>query len=290
MVGISRLNQTHTYLLHDELDHVIQCEIEAYENETPLACVIRNDRSDLLSILFQFESFKLNYLTEQHKKDLFYLCLSDKPDEVTVGTYNPRWSQNLLRTAGSIKCFKFIIEYAGFNPFNMISSKSPFQVILKPIYVALRYTNGQIYRDCVQIPVGIPENISLLLYDLINKQIELFRYLITHCCLQPRKCYLNLLNEYNILIQQIFELNNEYLSLSKTLMRNMQNLLNIDTKNNKKCYTVSSHMYRAIRYILKEICRFQFRNHMRNQQYVLVQFEKQLGLTPKLLNYVKCLE
>jgi hypothetical protein len=94
--------------------------------------------------------------------------------------------------------------------------------------------------------------------------MELFRYLPTDCYLEPRKFYLNLFNEYNEHIEQIFEPNNEYLSLFKTLMRNIQNLLNIDTKNNKKCYT------------LKEICRFQIRTYMRNQQYVLVQVEKQL--------------
>ncbi len=76
--------------------------------------------------------------------------------------------KNLLRTAGSIKCLKFIIESASFNPFNMISSKYPFQVILKPIYVALGYMNGQIYTLGIRIPVEIPENILLLFYGLIN--------------------------------------------------------------------------------------------------------------------------
>ncbi|CAF3973864.1 unnamed protein product [Rotaria sp. Silwood2] len=103
-------------------------------------------------------------------------------------------------------------------------------------------------------------------------------YLLTDCCLQPRKFHLNLLNEYNIYIEQILEPNNKYLSSFKTLMSNIQNLLNIDTKNNKKCYT------------LKEICRFPIRNYMRNRQYVLVLVEKQFDLPSQLFNYIKCLE
>jgi Mg2+ and Co2+ transporter CorA len=94
--------------------------------------------------------------------------------------------------------------------------------------------NGQIYTRGIQIPVEIPENILLLFYGLINKNMELFRYLIIHSCLQPRRSDLYLLNKYNIHIEQIFKPNNKYLSLLQTLMRNIQNLLNIDTKNNKK--------------------------------------------------------
>ncbi len=87
----------------------------------------------------------------------------------------------------------------------MISSKSPFQVIFKPICFAYRYIDGQIYEGGAPIPVEIPENILLLFYGLINKQIELFSYLITDCCLQPQKCHLNVLNEYIVHIEIIFQ-------------------------------------------------------------------------------------
>ncbi len=64
LVGISSSHQSHNYLLHDEPRHLIKRELETDENEILLLRIIRNHRSDLLSILFQFKSFTFDYLTQ----------------------------------------------------------------------------------------------------------------------------------------------------------------------------------------------------------------------------------
>jgi hypothetical protein len=100
------------------------------------------------------------------------------------------------------------------------------------------------------------------LYDLINKQMYLFTYLITHCCFQPSKTDLNRLNECNDYIDEIFYEKSEYLLVKET-MSNINSLLTkINNNNNNQCL------------LLKEICRFVIHDYIQNKKSILVQIEK----------------
>ncbi|CAF1354382.1 unnamed protein product [Adineta steineri] len=264
--GNSNSNQSLNYLLHDEPRHLIQRELEAYENEIPLACIIRNDRSDLLKILFQFKSFTLKYLTLQQNQQIFHLCLLAEHRQVSIDKYNIKWFKNQsLRPCGSIECFRLLVEYANFNPLDIFNDNyqlsyiSPFTFILESIYLYLIQLHNKLLVD-----LQIKFHIRLLqgLYDLINKQMQLFIYLITHCCFQPSESDLIRLNECIHYIEEIFHHSNEY-RLVKRIMFHIKNLLNeINKKNNQECLT------------LKQICRFNIRDCVRDKKYVLVQIEE----------------
>ncbi|CAF3634513.1 unnamed protein product [Rotaria sp. Silwood1] len=262
--GISSSNQSHGYLLHDEPRHLIQRELEAYENEIPLACIIRNDRSDLLSILFQFKSFTFDYLSQQQKQHIFNLCLLAEHRQVSIDKYNIKWFKNQsLRPCGSIECFRLLIEYANFNPFYIfhdnISVISPFTLVLEPIYLYLIQLHNKLLID---LQIKFHTRLLRALYDLINKQMQLFTYLITHCCIEPTKTDFIRLNECDHYIDEIFHQTNEYLLVKRTMFNINNILLRIDKKTNDKCLS------------LKQICRFIFRNYIRNKQCVLIQIEK----------------
>ncbi len=279
--GIISSNQSHNYLVHDEPRHLIQREIEAYENEIPLASIIRNDRSDLLSILFQFKSFTLDYLTQQQKQQIFHLCLLAEHRQVSIDKYNIKWFKNQsLRPCGSIECFRLLIECVNFNPFHQndheISYLSPFTLILEPIYVYLIQLHNKLLLDR---QIKFHPRLLRSLYDLINKQIQLFAYLITHCCLEPSETDLIRLNECKHYIDEIFHQNNEYRLIQRTMF-NINYLLNeIDKKkNSNKCLS------------LKQICRFIVRDSIRNNRCVLVQVEKTfINLSSSHKKYLKCL-
>ncbi|CAF4032561.1 unnamed protein product [Rotaria sp. Silwood1] len=122
--------------------HLIQHQLETYENEIPLRCVIRNDRPDLLSILFQFKSFTFKDLTQRQKREIFDLCLFAEHGQVTVDQYNIKWFQNQsLRPCGSIECLRLLIEYNNLNPFELYHydhhGLSPFTLILEPMHLYL---------------------------------------------------------------------------------------------------------------------------------------------------------
>jgi len=116
------------------------------------------------------------------------------------------------------------------------------------------------------------------LYDLINKQMQLFAYLITHCCFQPTETDLIRLSECNHYIEEIFHQTNEYIFV-KRIMFNINNLLRkINKKTNDQCLT------------LKQICRFYLRNYVENKKYVFVQVEKTfINLSSSHKKYLKCL-
>ncbi|CAF0745210.1 unnamed protein product [Rotaria sordida] len=278
--SISSSNQSHNYLLHDEPRHLIQRELEAYENEIPLACIIRNDRSDLLSILFQFKSFTFDYLSQQQKQQIFNLCLLAEHRQVSIDKYNIKWFKNQsLRPCGSIECFRLLIEYANFNPFHIfhdnISFISPFTLILEPIYLYLIQLHNKLLID---LQIKFHTRLLRALYDLINKQMQLFTYLITHCCFEPTEIDLIRLNECNHYIDEIFHQSNEYQLVQRTMFNINNFLLKINKKNNDKCLS------------LKQICRFRFRDYIRNKQCVLIQIEKTfINLSSSHKKYLKCL-
>ncbi|CAF4013907.1 unnamed protein product [Rotaria magnacalcarata] len=277
--GISNSNQSHNYLLHDEPRHLIQRELEAYENEIPLACIIRNDRSDLLSILFQFKSFSFDCLTQQQKQQIFYLCLLAEHRQVTIDKYNIKWYKNQsLRPCGSVECLRLLIEYAGFNPFHIFHDEksfiSPFTLIIEPIYLYLIQLHDKLLID---LQIKFHTRLLRALYDLINKQMQLFSYLISHCCLEPSESDIIRLNECNHYIDEIFHQSNEYLLVKRT-MSTINNILSkIDRKNNDKCLS------------LKQICRFAIRDYVQNKQCVLVQVERAfVNLSSSHKKYLKC--
>ncbi len=256
--GVSSPNQSHNYLLHDEPRHLIQRELEAYENEIPLSCVIRNDRSDLLTILFQFQSFTLDNLTIQQKQQIFHLCLLAEHRQVSIDKYNIKWFKNQsLRPCGSIECLRLLIEYTNLNPFEIFENdQSLFTLILEPIYLYLIQLHNKLLID---LQMKFPTRLLRALTDLIHKQMQLFAYLITHCCFHPSETDLIRLNECQHYIEEIFHRSNDYLFV-KRIMLNIENLLSkIETK---ECLS------------LKEICRYNLRNYIRNEEHVLVQVEK----------------
>jgi hypothetical protein len=108
--------------------------------------------------------------------------------------------------------------------------------------------------------------------------MQLFAYLITHCCFQPTETDLIRLSECNHYIEEIFHQTNEYLFV-KRIMSNINNLLiKINKKNNDQCLT------------LKQICRFNLRNYIKNKKYVFVQVEKTfVNLSSSHKKYLKCL-
>jgi hypothetical protein len=274
--GMSSSNLSLNYLLHDEPRHLIPRELEAYENEIPLACIIRNDRSDLLTILFQFQSFTLNHFTQQQKQQIFHLCLLAEHRQVSIDKYNIKWFKNQsLRPCGSIECLRLLIEYANFNPWNIFDENlSSFTLLLEPIYLYLIQLHNKLLID---LQIQFHTRLLRALYDLINKQMQLFVYLITHCCFQPSETDLIRLNECNHYIEEIFHQTNEYLYV-KRIMLNINNLLSKIEKTNEECLA------------LKEICRSNLRNYLRNQQCVLVQVEKTfVNLSSSHKKYLKCL-
>ncbi|UJR27179.1 hypothetical protein I4U23_008475 [Adineta vaga] len=284
--GISSSTQTHNYLLHDEPRHLLQRELEAYENEIPLACIIRNDRCDLLEILVQFKSFSFDHLTHQHKQQIFYLCLLAEHRQVTIDKYNIKWFKNQsLRPCGSIECFRFLIEYTEFNPFHLYNddindedhflSHSPFALILEPVYLYLI----QLYnKQLIDLRMKFHPRLLRALYDLIDKQIQLFTYLITHCGFQPSETDLIRLNECHHYIEEIFHQCNEYRAVKRICLQ-LNNLLNeIHDKNTHKCLS------------LKQICRLHIRNSIRKKHCVLIQVEKTFcNLSSSHKKYLKCL-
>jgi hypothetical protein len=278
--GISSSNQSHNYLLHDEPRHLIQRELEAYENEIPLACIIRNDRSDLLTILFQFKSFTFNHLTDQQIHQIFHLCLLAEHRQVSIDKYNIKWFKNQsLRPCGSIECLRLLIEYVHFPSLNIFDNQitfiSPFTLILEPIYFYLIQLHNKLLID---LQIKFHTRLLRSLYDLINKQMQLFNYLITHCCFQPSETDLIRLNECIHYIDEIFHQSNEFV-LVKRVMFNVKNILSkIEKKTNDECLS------------LKEICRFFIRNYLRDKRCVLVQVEKTfVNLSSSHKKYLKCL-
>jgi len=108
--------------------------------------------------------------------------------------------------------------------------------------------------------------------------MQLFTYLITHCCFQPSETDLIRLNECHHYIEEIFHQTNEYIFV-KRIMFNINNLLRkINKKTNDECLT------------LKQICRFYLRNYVENKKYVFVQVEKTfINLSSSHKKYLKCL-
>lgn len=275
--GISNSNQSHHCLLHDEPRYLTKRELEAYESEIPLACIIRNDRSDLLSILLQFKSFSFESLNQEEKQKIFSLCLLAEHRQVTIDKFNIKWFKNqTLRPSGSIECLRLLIEYANFNIFrDKLSLISPFALIIEPIYVYLIELHNKLLID---IHMKFHTRLLRALCDLISKQMQLFSYLITHCSMEPLESDLLRLNECNYYIDEVFHQTNEYL-LVKRIISNVTNfLLKINRKNNDKCLS------------LKQLCRFVIRDYIRNKNSVLVQVEKTFpNLSSSHKNYLKYL-
>ena len=279
--GISSSNQSHNYLLHDEPRQLIQRELEAYENEIPLACLIRNDRSDLLSILCQFHSFHLEDLTRQQKQQIFHLCLLAEHRQVSIDKYNIKWFKNQsLRPCGSIECLRLLIEHARLNPLEIFddqdSRSSAFTLLLEPISFYLIQLHNKLLMD---LQMKFHPRLLRALTDLLNKQMQLFAYLITHCCLQPSPTDLIRLSECDHYVEEIFHQSNEYVLVKRILLK-MKNLLaKIEMK--KTCEQCLS---------LKDICRFNLRDYIRNERLVLVQVETTfLNLSSSHKKYLKYL-
>jgi hypothetical protein len=272
--GISSSNQSHNCLVRDKPHYI---ELTEYKNDIPLLYVIRDDHPDLLLILFKFKSFTFDYLTQEQKQQIFHLCLLAEHRRVIMDEDNLRWFKNQslksLSPCGSIECLRLIIEYAHFNPFHFISSRSPFELILKPIQIYLKHIFHEIRTD---VDIGIPADILSSLFNLIKHQMKIFSYLITNCCLQPTENDLIILREFNSYIAEMFDIGTEH-SLLEDLMRDINTLLEIDRNINGK-YSM-----------LKQICRFKIRNYVRNRQDVLVQIEKNFFLNSELNKYLKCL-
>ena len=268
-------------MFHDDPHYLIQRELEAYENEIPLACIIRNDRSDLLLILFQFQSFTFDYLTQQQKQQIFRLCLLAEHRQVNIDKYNMKWYKNQsLRPCGSIECLRLLIEHANFNLFAIFHDQtsfiSPFALILEPVYLYLIQLHNKLLMD---LQIKFHMRLLRALYDLIHKQLQLFTYLITHCCLKPSESEIIRLNECKHYINEIFQSNHvEYLSIKRTIFNINNFLCKLDKININECLT------------LKQICRFTLRNYVRDKQCALVQIEKTfVTLSSSHKRYLKCL-
>ncbi|CAF3816609.1 unnamed protein product, partial [Rotaria sp. Silwood1] len=100
--------------------HLIQHQLETYENEIPLRCD----------------------LTQRQNREIFHLCLFAEHGQVTVDQYDIKWFQNQsLRPCGSIECLRLLIEYNNLNPFELYHydhhGLSPFTLILEPMHLYL---------------------------------------------------------------------------------------------------------------------------------------------------------
>ncbi|CAF0755116.1 unnamed protein product [Adineta ricciae] len=255
--GISNSTQSCHYLLHHEPCHLLQREIEAYENEIPLASVIRNDRVDLLQVLVKFKSFTLDTLTHQQKQQIFHLCLLAEHRQVTIDKYNIKWFKHQsLRPCGSIECLRFLIESTDFSALDDLPYQSPFILILDPVYLYLI----QLYnKQLIDLQTKFHPRLLRALYDLIEKQIQLFTYLITHCAFEPVEADLIRLNECIHYVEEIFHETNEYRPVKRILFR-LNTLLNkINEANQNRCLS------------LKQICRLKIRNCTRKKHCLLVQ-------------------
>lgn len=278
--GTSSSNQGHANLLHDEPRHLTKRELEAYDNEIALFSTIRNDRSDLLSILCQFRSFTIESFTRAQKRYLFHLCLLAEHRQVTVDKFNLKWLRNhSLRPCGSIECLRLLIEDMQFNPFETFDSQtsliSPFTIILEPIYLYLIELH---HRFLLDRQMKFSARLLRAFHDLISKQIALFTYLVTHCCFQPTKTDRIRLSECCHYIEEVFHPTEQYLPVRR-IMFNLDNLLtNIQPDLQRQCLS------------LKEICRLNFRQSLREQRHVLVQIENRLlNLSASHKKYLKCL-
>lgn len=266
-------NQSCHYLLHDEPRQLIQREVEAYENEIPLACVIRNDRADLLEILFQFSSF-----TCQQKQQIFHLCLLAEHRQVTIDRYNIKWFKNQsLRPCGSLECLRLLIEHGHLNPL-MISDvhSSVLTFVLEPISLYLSQLHQKLLID---IDLKFPPRLLRALMELIRKQMQLLIYLLSDCGFQPTANDLIRLNECDHYIEEIFRQTNEYLFVRR-MMNNVNRLISDMNKQNHRHHQCLT---------LKELCRFRIRDFLRNEQYVFVQVEEKLQLRPSHRKYLKYL-
>ena len=117
------------------------------------------------------------------------------------------------------------------------------------------------------------------LIDLIRKQMQLFLYLITDCCFQPSSNDLIRLNECHHYMEEIFQQTNEYRFIQR-MMFNINRLISeIEKRTNDQMTCLT----------LKEICRYQIRDYLRREQYVLVQVEKNLNLSSSHQKYLKYL-
>jgi hypothetical protein len=165
-------NQSHNYLVYDNPGYI---ELKEYNNDIPLAYVIRDDRPDLLLILFKFQSFTIDCLTHEQKQQMFHLCLLTEHRRITMNGNHFRWFKNQsLYPCGSIECLSLMIEYAHFNPFDLILSKSPFELIIKPMYIYLKWVLDEIYTA---MDIQIRSHILAGLSNLINKQIKLLLFI-----------------------------------------------------------------------------------------------------------------
>lgn len=254
-------------------------ELEAYVNETPLICVIRNDRSDLLSILFRFDSFTLDFINGLEKKQLFDLCLLAEHRQITVDKFNFKWWKNqCLSPCGSIECLRFLIESVRFNPLKLFDDQhssylSPFTVILEPIYLYLLEFHHRLFTDR---QLSIPLRLIRVFYELIEKQFSLFTYLISDCLFQATESDVIRFDECCYYIEEFFNQRHEYL-LVRRLMNNLRNLLkHFDNPTDQQCYT------------LKELCRWKIRESLRYQRCLLVHAEKTFfHLSSSHLKYLK---
>ncbi|CAF3458172.1 unnamed protein product, partial [Rotaria sp. Silwood2] len=266
--GITNSNKLYNYSARNKPHEI---ELSEYKNDIPLLYVIRDDRPDLLVILFKFKPFQLDYLTKEEKQKIFHLCLLTEHRRITMDQYNLRWFKNQsLSPCGSIECLHLIIEYAHFNPLHFQSSISPFALILKPIDIYIKHVFYQIYDH---VDIKIPAHIIVGLYNLIKKQMNLFIYLITYCCFVPTDYDITRLSELKYYVKDIFYAT-KYLSIENFLSKVIK-LAKRDKKNNKICLT------------LKEICRCKIRDHLRTQGRILVQVENRFDLNFELNKYLK---
>jgi hypothetical protein len=78
-ISNSKSNGYYNDLLRNKPNHI---ELEDYKNDIPLLYVIRDDRPDLLFILFQFKSFTFNCLTQEQQQQIFHIPRSMIPQAV----------------------------------------------------------------------------------------------------------------------------------------------------------------------------------------------------------------
>ena len=280
----SSSNQSCHYLLHDEPRQLIQREVEAYENEIPLACVIRNDRSDLLEILFQFSSFTCEHFTCQQKQHIFHLCLLAEHRQVTIDRYNIKWYQNQssLRPCGSLECLRLLIEHGYLNPLAINAGQpSVLTLVLEPISLYLIQLHQKLLID---VDWKFPPRLLRALMNLIRKQMQLLIYLLTDCGFQPTANDFIRLNECDQYIEEIFQQTTEYL-IVRRLMNNVNQLISDISKRNNHHHQQQQQQCLT----LKELCRFRIRDYLRNEQYVFVQVEEKLQLRPNHRKYLKYL-
>lgn len=198
---------------------------------------------------------------------------------MSIDRYNIKWFKNQsLRPCGSIDCLRFLIEQAQFNPLTIDDVRlSPFTLLLEPIYLYLIQLHNKLLMD---LEMKFSPRLLAALIDLIRKQMQLFLYLITDCCFQPSSNDLIRLNECHHYIEEIFhQQTNEY-QYTQRMMFNINRLISdIDKRTNDRTTCLT----------LKEICRYQIRDYLRGEQYVLVQVEKNLNLSSSHKKYLKYL-